>query len=322
MKFLFWSLTYATLLLSSCNNDNRTAATETETEQAEVKVPVFNADNAYNHIQKQVDFGPRIPNSPAQEQCAAWMESELKKSCDTVYRQETTFKAKDGKSLRCINLVGAINPKATHRLLLLAHWDSRPWADQDDKAKPVLGANDGASGVGVLLELANVLKQNNFGGDMGVDILLTDVEDYGKSEWGEDSYALGTQYWAKNPHVPGYKAMGGILLDMVGSKNARFALEGYSKQYAGPIQQGVWEAAAKAGYSSYFVFEQGGTITDDHVPVNEIAHIPTIDIIDLPANSTTGFAHYWHTTKDDMSNVDKSTLKAVGQTLLHYIYTL
>lgn len=320
MKLFLTSLTAASLLFSSCGNSQQT--TESNTEQTEVKVPAFNADNAYNHIQKQVDFGPRLPNSPAQEQCAAWMESELKKSCDTVYRQETSFTAKDGKKLRCINLIGAINPKATHRLLLLAHWDSRPWADQEDKSKPVLGANDGASGVGVLIELANVLKQNKFNGDLGIDILLTDVEDYGKSEWGEDSYALGTQYWAKNPHVPGYKAIGGILLDMVGSKNARFALEGNSRQYAGAIQQGVWDAASKAGFSSYFVFEQGATITDDHVPVNEIARIPTIDIIDLPANTNTGFAHYWHTTKDDMSNVDKNTLKAVGQTLLQYIYTL
>lgn len=315
---------FATLLISfsSCKDDDSTQKPD-ETETAkEVKIPIFNENNAYSHIEKQVAFGPRIPNSKAQEECAIYLETELKKVVDTVYRQETTIKAQDGKSLRCINLVGAINPKASRRVLLLAHWDSRPWADQEDATKPVLGANDGASGVGVLLELGNVLKNNPIDTSLGIDILFVDVEDYGKTEWGEDSYGLGTQYWARNPHVAGYKAMAGILLDMVGGKNARFALEGISRQYAPAVQQSVWTAATKAGYSSYFVFEEGGSITDDHVFVNKIAGIPTIDIIDLPRGSNTGFVKEWHTTTDDMSVIDQKTLKAVGQTLLQYIYTL
>jgi hypothetical protein len=244
--------------------------------------------------------------------------------CDTVYRQETTLIAGDKKTkLRCINLIGVINPKATRRILFLAHWDSRPWADQDatNKKGAIDAADDGASGVAVLIELANRIKVDPLvNKDMGVDILLTDVEDYGKSEWGDDSYALGTQYWAKNPHVPNYKAEGGILLDMVGGKNARFPLESISHQYAGSLQNEMWTAAAKAGFSSFFVYDQGGAITDDHVPVNNILKIPTIDIIDLPAGSPTGFPLHWHTHNDNMSIIDKSTLNAVGQSLLQFIY--
>src|SRR5690606_27109022 len=114
---------------------------------------------------------------------------------------------------------------------------------------------------------------------LGIDILFADVEDYGKSEWGDKSYALGTRYWANNPHVSGYTAQAGILLDMVGGYNAYFPLEGYSKHYAPTLQREIWATAGKAGYSSYFVFQDGPSITDDHVPVNEILKIPTIDII-------------------------------------------
>lgn len=317
-------LTGGLFFFNSCknSNNNQVADNEVQTETAKVIVPAFNETNAYQHIEKQVSFGPRIPNTKAQEDCAKYLEETLKSVTDTVYRQETKIKVKDGKTLRCINLIGSINPKASNRLLLLAHWDSRPWANMEDESKPVLGANDGASGVGVLLELANVIHQNKIKEDFGIDILFTDVEDYGKSEWGEESYALGTQYWANNPHIPGYKAFGGILLDMVGGRNARFAMEGYSQKYAPGLLQAVWKAGSQAGYSSFFVFENGATITDDHVFVNKIAQIPTIDIIDLPINSTTGFVPQWHTTKDDMSHIDKVTLKAVGQTLLQYIYNL
>lgn len=324
MKLYKWILVLGVFSWVSCTDGAGTADNNDDTvdEQAQQLVPLFNGSNAYAHIQAQVDFGPRIPNTEAQEKCAAYLEAELRRNTDTVHRQETTIKVHDGKELRCINLVGSINPGASKRLLLLAHWDSRPWADMEDATKPVPGANDGASGVGVLLELARVVHEHKIDSSLGIDILFADVEDHGKSEWGSESYALGTQYWARHPHVPGYRAFAGILLDMVGGRNARFAMEGVSRQYASHIQQAVWAAGAKAGYSSYFVFEDGGSITDDHVFVNEIARIPTIDIIDLPKNSSTGFVHHWHTTKDDMSNIDKNTLKAVGQTLLQYIYSL
>jgi glutaminyl-peptide cyclotransferase len=324
-------LVTGTLLAYSCNSGTKDIQQESDTTTAEttepqVKVPDFNADSAYSYIEQQVAFGPRTPGSEAQLKCADWMEARLKPFCDTVYRQQTQLLAGDKKTkLRCINLIGVIRPQAKRRILFLAHWDSRPWSDRDpvNKNKPVLAADDGASGVAVLIEVANALKSMPLTADVGVDILLTDVEDYGKSEWGDDSYALGTQYWAKNPHVPGYTAQGGILLDMVGGKNARFPLEGNSRQFAANLQNEVWAAANKAGFSSFFVYEEGGTITDDHVPVNEILKIPTIDIIDLPAGSATGFPAHWHTLNDNMSIIDKNTLKAVGQTLLTvFIHTI
>lgn len=288
-------------------------------------LPAFNADTAFAFTERQVAFGPRIPGSEAQLQCAAWMQAQLQQYCDTVYSQQTTVTAGDHSTqLRCMNLIGVIRPEATNRILLLAHWDSRPWADRDRKGrqKPIDGADDGASGIAVLLELARVLKNNPLHKDVGIDLLFADVEDYGKEEWEDDSYALGTQYWCRNPHVPGYTAKAGILLDMVGAKNARFPKEGYSRKYAANLVEAVWSAAAKAGYASYFVAEDEGYITDDHVPVNEIRNIPVIDIIHLPRNSATGFPEHWHTHRDNISVIDRNTLRAVGQSLLRYLYTL
>ncbi len=308
---------------TGCNN-HPVATTTTDTTLAkQVALPEFNADSAYNYIATQVGFGPRVPGTPAQQACANWMRSKLQKVCDTVYTQKTMVKGGDGKVMPCINLIGVIHPNATKRILLLTHWDSRPWADMDtkdkDKDKPILAADDGGSGVAVLIEIANMLKTSPIPNNLGIDILFTDVEDYGRAEWGEDSYCLGTQYWANNPHVPGYKASFGILLDMVGAANARFPMEGLSQQYAPAVQQNIWQAAVKAGYSSYFPFVNGPSITDDHLPVNKIANIPTVDIINLN-ESESPFAPHWHTHNDNMQIIDKGTLKAVGQTLLQVIY--
>lgn len=288
----------------------------------ELKVPQFSADTAYAYIEQQLGFGFRVPGTPGQTKCAAWMETQLKLYCDTVYRQNATVKAGDGKQLPCINLIGAINPNAKRRILLLTHWDSRPWADRDDSAqtKPILAADDAASGVAVLLELARQLKQHQLNPDLGIDIFFTDVEDYGKTEWGDQSYCLGTQYWARNLHVPGYKAEFGILLDMVGAKGATFPLEMISSQYAGAFQRNVYLAAQRAGYSSFFPFIQAGGITDDHKFVNELTGIPTIDIININANSDEPFKPHWHTHDDNLNIIDRATLKAVGQTLLQVIY--
>ena len=315
------------LLFAACGNGNNhdNEKKEAVSDTLKVKpasVPSFDADSAYVYVGRQVAFGPRVPGSAAQLKCAAWMESMLKKVCDTVYKQDVHVKGGDGKSLPCINLIGSINPKATKRILFLTHWDSRPWADQDtkDKDKPVMAADDGGSGVAVLLEVATMLKAHGLSPALGVDILFTDVEDYGRSEWGEDSYCLGTQYWANHPHVAGYKAEFGILLDMVGAHGAQFPMEASSTIFAGDVQQKVWHSAADAGYSSYFPYAPGGEITDDHVPVNRIAGIKTIDIINLTPDPERPFAAHWHTHADVMDIIDKNTLKAVGQTLLQVIY--
>lgn len=319
----------STLLLSAVltgckdNEEQKQApVTETAATPKPANAPAFDADSAYVSVSQQVALGPRTPGSVAQTKCAAWMHSQLRKVCDTVYKQEVHVTGGDGKSLPCINLIGVINPSATKRILLLTHWDSRPWADQDtkDKDKPILAADDGGSGVGVLIEVARQLKAHGLSASLGIDILFTDVEDYGRTEWGDDSYCLGTQYWARHPHVPGYRADFGILLDMVGGRGAQFPMEGISTAYAGDIQQKVWTAAATAGYSSFFPFVASAQITDDHVPVNKITGIKTVDIISLTNDPQNPFAAHWHTHADVMSVIDKNTLKAVGQTLLQTIY--
>ena len=309
--------------LSACNHANRS----TQKEEKTVNVPEFSSDSAYKYTQEQVDFGPRVPNTSAHEACAGYLSAELKKSGAEVIEQKADLTAFDGTILKSTNIIGSFNPKAENRILLFSHWDSRPWADHDPKPanrkKPVMAANDGASGVGVLLEMARLIGKQQ--PTMGVDIIFFDSEDYGapesfKGENSEESWCLGTQYWAKNPHVQGYTARFGILLDMVGGKNATFFREQSSDYYAGSVVSNVWSQAKSLGFSQYFVDQKGGAITDDHIYVNKIIGIPSIDIIQFDPNSKSGFGFYWHTTQDTMENVDKNTLKAIGTTLMHVVY--
>lgn len=196
--------------------------------------------------------------------------------------------------------------------------------DEANHNTPIDGANDGASGVGALLEIARVLSSNT--PPIGVDIILFDLEDYGppqgaQSRDGGDYWGLGSQYWSKNPHVYNYKAKYGILLDMVGDTDARFLMEGFSLYYAPHIVKKVWENAEKMGYGDYFVKEKGGYITDDHYYINEIAGIPTIDIIHLVPDSRNGsFVDYWHTIGDTLGNIDPQTLKVVGEVVLQTVF--
>lgn len=209
--------------------------------------------------------------------------------------------------------------------MLCAHWDTRPFADQDsvNRNKPISGANDGGSGVGVLLEIARMLSTAS--SPVGVDIIFFDAEDYGQPDDSplpqkKDTYCLGSQYWAKNPPVPGYKPMYGILLDMVGAKNATFTMEDISMNFAASVMENVWKTAADIGYSDYFLFTRTGQIVDDHYYINTLAGIPTIDIIHHDASTKYNFPREWHTHRDTMDIIDKNTLKAVGQTLLEVIF--
>ncbi|MBU1821929.1 MAG: M28 family peptidase, partial [Bacteroidetes bacterium] len=206
------------------------------------------------------------------------------------------------------------------------HWDSRPFADEDStrKTQPVPGANDGASGVGVLLEIARVIHAASSKPDIGLDLMFFDAEDWGNSEVAGDEFGgfcLGSRYWAENRHIPNYTAYFGVLLDMVGAKGATFPKEGYSTRNANEVVRTVWNTASKLGYSNYFLDQQGPAITDDHVPVNQIAKFPMIDIIHTRVNDLSRtFFDDWHTTGDTMENIDRNTLKAVGQTLLQVLY--
>ncbi len=311
------------LLVFSCGNPNSEDPKNDNlivTPEKSVVVPSFNADSAYKYLSTQVAFGPRVPNSEAHTQCANYIIAKTTAYADTVYVQQALIPTYDGNNFEIKNIIASFNPENKNRVLLFAHWDTRPWGDQDtkDKDKPIDGANDGGSGVAVLLEVARVLANNKI--SIGLDLAFFDLEDYGKSEH-EDSYGLGTQYWARNPHIKGYTANYGILLDMVGGKNAVFTQEGNSIQFAENIVGKVWAAATKAGYGTFFKYEQTNFITDDHYYVNTIANIPSIDIIQHDESTTHNFAPYWHTHSDNMESVDKQTLKAVGQTLLQTIYT-
>ena len=271
------------MLLTACGGGKKTMS-ETEKPVG----PQFSADSAYTFCQQQCDFGPRTMNSEAHEQCGQWIVEKFQGYGMDVTEQRATLKGFDGTPLQSNNIIARYQPDKEQRILLCAHWDSRPWADNDpDEAnhtKPVMAANDVASG-------------------------------------------LGAQYWSKQiksqtsnlkPQTYRY----GILLDMVGGQGARFYQEGYSKYYANHVVKRVWQAASVAGFSSYFPQEDGGGITDDHVPVNEVAKIPCIDIINYyPDCEESSFGPTWHTVIDDMDHLDRNTLKAVGQTLIQVLYT-
>lgn len=322
-KYIFLSFLIVATLFSSCKSNKQVE------EVLNPVGPAFIADSAMAYCQAQCDFGPRTMNSKAHDLCEEWIINKFKGFGLEVETQKDDLTGWDGTKLHSTNIIARFNPQAERRILICAHWDSRPWADNDPDStnwhKPVLAANDGASGVGVMLEVARLL-QNDTTLAIGVDLVCFDAEDYGTPQWAEKNedsektWALGAQYWAKN--LPeGYNPQFGILLDMVGGQGAKIYQEHFSLRYAASIVDKVWSAARHAGFSSVFANEVGGGVTDDHIPVNE-AGIPTIDIIPFyPDCSQSSFGPTWHTINDDMEHLDSNTLKAVGQTLIQVIYS-
>ncbi|MFT3737349.1 MAG: M28 family peptidase [Breznakibacter sp.] len=315
------------LVFTACQGTQKKADTKAA-DQKTVNIPAFNADSAYKYVSHQVAFGPRVPNTTAHEKCAVYLSSKLKEFGATVVTQEAQIKAFDNKILNAKNIIGQYNPEKNDRILLFAHWDSRPFADHDANTTkrnvPIDGANDGGSGVGVLLEIARQLQSTPI--DLGIDIIFFDAEDYGQPDhlnlpYVPDSWCLGSQYWGQNPHKPYYTARFGILLDMVGAPNATFYQEQFSLQVAKHVVQKIWAIADKLGYGNYFPYATGGAITDDHVYVYKHLGIPCVDIIQYDPTSDTGFGHFWHTHDDTMDGIDPKTLKAVGQTVLAVIYS-
>ncbi len=318
------------LIATACGGNKKAASSTDTTESQQPVGPSFDADSAYAFCAKQCDFGPRIMNSEAHDRCGEWIAAKFRQYGMTVTEQKATLNGYDGTPLKSTNIIASYRPELTTRILVCAHWDSRPWADNDpDSAnwrKPVMGANDGASGVAVMLELARLISAGKEKPTVGIDFVCFDAEDWGTPRWSgqpdsESSWALGANHWAENPHKPGYEARFGVLLDMVGGQGAQFWQEGLSKQYAQGVLDKVWAAANTVGYGSFFPDKEGGMVTDDHVPVNEKAKIPTIDVIAFyPDCQQSSFGPTWHTVNDDMQHIDKSTLKAVGQTMVQVVY--
>lgn len=292
------------------------AATDSEIQQA-VR---FDADSAYSYVSRQVAFGPRVPNTPAHKKASKWLSDELRRHGATVAELPATLTAFDGTKLEAVNIIGQFNPEKDDRTIFVAHWDSRPWADQDADASkhsvPVDGANDGASGVGVLLEIARQISLKN--PEKGIDILFVDAEDYG-ADGDDESWALGARHFVENPFKAGYRPSRAIIVDMVGGNGATFLREYFSQQSAPALAQEIWDIAQASGYSGSFINRMGGAITDDHVEFIK-AGIPAIDIIDYRLDGEQGFHPTWHTVADNMDIISREALEAVGQTLINYIY--
>lgn len=324
MKFVNIIMLSLCWLMVACSAKTETKSITNE-ESTTIKPRIeFNADSAYRNVKTQVDFGPRVPGLDSHAKCAQYLAGELRRyGADEVIEQKTTITAFNGDKLPINNILGQFNKDAVTRVLLLAHWDTRPWGDEDadenKRKSPIPGANDGASGVGVLLEVARCLSIEKPA--IGVDILFVDAEDYGETKGNsENSWCLGTQYWVKNlPYTPERMPMYGILLDMVGGKDAKFHREYASQQLASAVVDKVWTMAVASGYGNVFVNEIGGSVMDDHIYVNQVG-IPCIDIIENFNQGTMSFNPTWHTHADDMSNISIATLKATGQTVVNVIY--
>jgi len=318
---LLFGLAFTALWITSCTSNKNDSSNEESLEtQKLISNPSqhFNADSSYAFIEKQVSFGFRIPGTPEHKKCSEWLVKKLGSYVDTAHIQVGSATTFDGKKIPVYNIIGSIHPKAKKRMLLTAHWDSRPFADQDadDQSKPIQGANDGASGVAVLLELARNSRIQKIPNDVGVDFIFFDAEDWGNSDH-ENSFCLGSQYWGKNLHTPGYNARFGILLDMVGGKNAEFLWESNSNEWGNTVLQHVWTVGQELGYGNYFKTVNTHPVIDDHVYVYQATKIPMIDIIHYTSEG--GFTPEWHTHQDNLSNIDKNTLKAVGHTLENVI---
>lgn len=332
MRSLGVCLSLALGLLALGCSGKQTAGSDTQSAEGQNTVSVrligdFLADSAYEHIARQVSFGPRVPGSEGHRACREYIINTLKEyAADSIIVQDAEVTAYNGDKLPITNILAQYNPAETRRVLLVAHWDTRPWADMEPneelRNQPILGANDGGSGVGVLLEIARNFNLRD--PEAGVDLLFVDAEDYGNSSAFDektDTWCLGTQHWVDNmPYKDGAsRPVYGILLDMVGGRNARFHQEMFSLENARNITAKVWSEAASLGYGDVFISSPGGAVTDDHIFLNR-AGIPTTDIIETLNVQTSSFAPTWHTHNDNLENIDKRSLEAVGRTVLNVVY--
>ena len=315
-----WILAFFSLvILGSCKEEPKIVTPQQPTISAQLVIPKFERDSAYVFLENQLAFGFRVPGTPEHVACKDWLKAKLESYGATVYEQPFKVSFLSKKDVQAYNVIGAINPQAKKRIIIAAHWDSRLIAEKDPdptrKKDPIMGADDGASGVAVALEIARILKANPI--DLGVDIIFFDAEDQGGDQ---DGWCLGSKYWSSNFHVKPYTAKYGILLDMVGAKNAKFGFEQVSMRFAPDLMKKVWALARNMGYTDYFIESPTGEIMDDHYYVNVNARIPMIDIINRPLQTDHGFGHYHHTHEDNLEIIDKRTLEVVGKVVTAVIY--
>lgn len=323
-SYVFSALLIMLSFLGSCRGTSSQQAQPSQSNP--INISSFSADSAYSYVADQVNFGPRVPNTEAHKSCAQYLVSSLERMGAEVVSQRADLTAFDGTTLHATNIIGSFFPEKKRRVLLCAHWDTRPFSDAEADStlwrKPIDGANDGASGVGVLLEIARHLSHMSL--HVGVDIIFFDAEDYGAPDFyqgpqSQDTWCLGSQYWAHHPHVANYRAEYGILLDMVGAPDALFTYEYFSYQYGAYLLEKIWGKARQLGYGRWFVPHKTYPITDDHYYINTIAKIPCVDIIHHNPNTSHGFGPFWHTQDDNLSSISPNTLSAVGNTLLHIL---
>ncbi|NND09109.1 MAG: DUF4910 domain-containing protein [Saprospiraceae bacterium] len=307
----------ACCLIIGCKNDAPTTVPDNKPTK-QVSIPPFQRDSAFSYVVKQVNFGPRNLGSEGHEATRQWIVDKLKACGLEVIEQNFPAQIANAGTYEATNIIAKYNPGVAERVLMAAHWDTRYIAEKDtdieDRDDPILGADDGASGVAVLLEIARVVSENPL--DLGIDFVFFDAEDQGTNGGSTDSWCLGSQYWSRNLPA-GQRPTYGILLDMVGAKGATFPKEGISMHYAPDIVAKVWQLGQSMGYGHYFVNTRATPITDDHQFVNDLTGIPMIDIINYPNGS---FGHYHHTSDDDMDVIDRNTLRAVGQVVLALLY--
>lgn len=299
-------LSFAVLLASACGSQRPPG-------------PEVDGARALDYARTQVAFGPRVPGTEGHRRMAAWLDSMARARADTVIVQRWEHRTRAGTTIPQQNVLARFNPSAPARLLFLAHWDTRPRADgaaSADTAQAILGANDGASGVAVLLAMADALRRTPPA--IGVDLLFVDGEDYGDFGFYEaadgSDVLIGARYYAANP-APGPAPRFAILLDMVGDRSPRFPKEGYSVTGAPEVVEQVWALAARMGHGPVFVDEQSGPLTDDHLPLQKVG-IKAIDVIDFDYGPNNSF---WHTTEDTIDKLSAETLKIVGDVMMGVI---
>lgn len=328
LRLLMWS--FGLLALAGCSEKEpprRIPPKARPAEQPLVQTPDFSGDSAYAYVAKQVAFGPRVPNTEGHRACADWLAATLEGHGADVTVQTGQVTAFDGTVLDIRNIFGAFRPEMRRRVLLYAHWDTRPFADKDTVRtdQPIDGANDGGSGVGVLLELARLLGDSL--PDVGVDIAFFDAEDYGEPEWlpNRDTdytdWCLGSQYWARKPHILGYRAKYGILLDMVGARGAVFHREGTSMALAPGIVDKVWSTARKMGHGNLFQNRVTPQTIDDNLFVSQLAGIPSANIVHYHLDTRMmGYFPQHHTHGDNLDAIDPAVLEVVGQVITQVVY--